>query len=511
MKKKLLTLDNLYTYFESRNEDVLFSSKKENVAIIVQVDEILTFASDYDSSDGLLKTHLKSCHILENRNHSNITKETMEEAIPSFYNRPILGFIHQLSDGSYDFAGHEMIINEDSIEYEEVPVGVIPESCNAQLVYDEKEDKTYLEVDGYIYEGYSKAADILRDKGGSSKVSVELSIDELSYSAKDKVLNIDKFHFNGVTILGKDRETEKPIEEGMKGANITISDFSSEKNSFFSEQYTDLINKLQEIEKKIEDFSNKEGGIEPVKFDELLKKYGKTAEDVTFEYEGLSDEELEAKFEQMFSEKPVDNSIKKCSIEAEGKTYTFEVSMDEKIRALESVVNTTYSESDNAYYYVKAYDNYVVMIDYWTGKAFKQSYKVEDDNFNLTGDREAVYANYLTRAEETALDEMRANYSSIESKLQEYESKELESKKASIIADEAYDAVRESEEFTELSNNLDKYSVEEVESKCDEMLKQFVRENKNFSMNDEKKKKVRVGAKKEETYSPYGKLFAEIK
>lgn len=129
------------------------------------------------------------------------------------------------------------------------------------MVYDEKEDKTYLEVDGYIYEGYSKAADILRDKGGNSKVSVELSIDELSYSAKDKVLNIDKFHFNGVTILGKDRETEKPIEEGMKGANISISDFSSEKNSFFSEQYTDLINKLQEIEKKIEDFSNKEGGV----------------------------------------------------------------------------------------------------------------------------------------------------------------------------------------------------------------------------------------------------------
>ena len=206
MKKKLLTLDNLYTYFESRNEDVLFSSAKEKVSIVVQVDEILTFASDYVAQDGLLKTHLKSCHILENRNHSNISKETMEEAIPSFYNRPILGFIHQLSDGSYDFAGHEMIVNEDSIEYEEVPVGVIPESCNAQLVYDEKEDKTYLEVDGYIYEGYSKAADILRDKGGNSKVSVELSIDELSYSAKDKVLNIDKFHFNGVTILGKDRE-----------------------------------------------------------------------------------------------------------------------------------------------------------------------------------------------------------------------------------------------------------------------------------------------------------------
>ena len=40
LKKKLLTLDNLYTYFESRNEDVLFSSAKEKVSIVVQVDEI---------------------------------------------------------------------------------------------------------------------------------------------------------------------------------------------------------------------------------------------------------------------------------------------------------------------------------------------------------------------------------------------------------------------------------------------------------------------------------------
>ena len=130
----------------------------------------------------------------------------MKQAIPSFYNRPILGYIQKIDDADgeshYDFAGHEMEFDDDgNIEYKETVVGVIPESCNPQIVYHEEYEKDYLEVDGFIYEDYTHAAEILRDKGECS-VSVELAIDELSYQADKKILNIDKFHFTGVTILG---------------------------------------------------------------------------------------------------------------------------------------------------------------------------------------------------------------------------------------------------------------------------------------------------------------------
>ncbi len=76
--------------------------------------------------------------------------------------------------------------------YDEYPIGIIPESCNAQLVYDEEKEKTYCEVDGYIFEEYSKAAEIL-EREGECFVSVELSIRELSYDAKSKYLNIKDF------------------------------------------------------------------------------------------------------------------------------------------------------------------------------------------------------------------------------------------------------------------------------------------------------------------------------
>ena len=502
-KKKLFTLEDLYSFYVNKNENILFSAQKENTSLVVQVE----FDSDYVAEDGLLAVHLKSCHILENRNHSYISKETMEEAIPSFYNRPILGYIHQLSDGSYDFGGHEVEeeLDEDgNFIYKEIPVGVIPESCKANLVYDEDEDKTYLEVNGYIFEEYTRAADILRRKE-NSKVSVELSIDEMSYSAKEKVLVIDRFHFMGVTILGKDTDTEEEIQEGMKGAKISVSDFSADKNSMFSSiseaQYNEILFQIAQLKEKI-----KEGGKGQVKLKELLEKYGKTVEDLNFEYEGLSDEELEVKFEEAFAEQ-MDDFIKKCSIQVGDQTYTFEVSMNEAIRALETLINNTYSEADNAYYSVKAYDSYVIMIDYWSGKAYKQNYNVENDSYSLNGDREEVYANYLTKSEEQAIDDLRANYAEATKKLEAYASQEEEAKKQAIIEDEAYSCIRESEEFATLVDKIADYSSTELESACDSLLKKFTRENKNFSMGSQKK--IRVGAKKEENYSPYGSLFSK--
>ena len=92
----------------------------------------------------------------------------------------------------------------------------------------------------------------------------------------------------------------------------------------------------------------------------------------------LSAEELEAAFKNKFEQQdpePETNTSKKYSIEINGKTHNFEVSLDEVIYALETVINDTYSEADNAYYGVKVYEKYVVMVDYWTGKAYKQSYK----------------------------------------------------------------------------------------------------------------------------------------
>lgn len=541
MNKNLLTFDDLYSFFVLQNQSYSFSSKESDTSIVVHVIESMNFSDQYDPNVGLLKTHLKSCHLYRNRNTSSISEEAMTEAIPSFYNRPILGFIHQLSDGSYDFAGHEFTIDKDgNVEYQEVPVGVIPESCNAQLVYDEEKDKTYLELDGLIYENYSRAADILREKG-EAKVSVEIAVDEMSYSASEKVLNIEKFHFLGVTILGRTTDSsERIIEEGMEGSNITLADFSAENNSLFSKENQILIEMLEKLDSKIDSLSNftinqNTQGKEETEvgkteiFEDEVSTEEQVEEVLTNETNDISEEtpvveEKMASVEVGKDEDDIKNddnevieneSLKpeKYSITySDGTIKEFGLSLDEISCALHNLVNDMYGEADNVYYSVCVYeDGYVIMQDYWNDITYKQNFKREEDNFSLVGDRVEVFKNYLTKEEELALSEMRKNYSIMEEKLNTYVAAEQKAEKELIFNAEEYDCIKDSEEFQNLINDSLNYTVDEIRTECDALLLAHVKTNKTFSIDKTSTRKINIGAKQEETHSPYGNLFSNYK
>ena len=62
------------------------------------------------------------------------------------------------------------------------------------------------------------------------KIDCELFIDELSYNAKEKYLELNDFYVNASTLLGShDDGTE--IQEGMEGSRADIADFSVNNNS----------------------------------------------------------------------------------------------------------------------------------------------------------------------------------------------------------------------------------------------------------------------------------------
>ncbi len=577
---RIITLEQLQLYCEKSNLSHYSSIANDNAMVIVQVpgefrkDTSIKFSDE--ETDGLLPVTLQSCHIYENRNGSYISKASMKKAMPSFSNRPILGHIIQKDDGTYDFDSHNMEIVDDPwnegeqrTHYIEQPIGIIPESCNARLEYDEKKEKTYVVVDGWIYEDYGNgAAEIIKEKGGT-KVSVELGVKEFSYNSKKKRLEIEEFVFMGVTVLGEH------VGEGMLGSNLKLSDFCSTENNMVD--FAQVSKEIQELNMKIkhiEELYLEKGG-NGLKLDELLQKYNVKEEDLDFEVEGLNDEELEKIFSEKFEtddasdvdvgdnltedeldsstdipdgndsdtdtdldsdmqvdgegleedEEDTDEDVEKAEINDETskkktysvnlgeKTYTFENSLDEVIYSLELLVNNTYSESDNAYYGVKVYDKYVVMVDYWTGKAFKQSYKVRSGSYSLTGDRVEVYARYVTKEEDAALDDMRSKFSEMETKLNDYIAKEEANKKQELITSEDYSLIADMEEFKELTKNIDDYSLSELTTKCDALLLQCAKQKNKFSASNtvDAKNKIRTVIKKEEKYSPYGTLFQEYK
>jgi len=216
---KILTMDALCEYFEKKGKDIHFNAESAQKELVVRTDGRMKFEELNDEE--LLKVVLQSCHVGKNLNGSSITYEAMQDALPSFYSRPILGYIHEV-DGQYEFKSHEMYQDKNGeIVYEEIPVGVIT-SKEGMIEHDYEKNKDYAVVSGVIWEKYTKAAEILkRDK--KAACSVELKLNDLSYDANEKTLIINSFIFTGVTILGKD-EYGKDVEPGMDGANIFIEE-----------------------------------------------------------------------------------------------------------------------------------------------------------------------------------------------------------------------------------------------------------------------------------------------
>jgi hypothetical protein len=555
MPKQILTLDSLYKFFVEQNKNVNFNSKETNSPIVVKTNGF--FKAEESEMPGMLKLELKVCHTETNRNGSHISTENMEKAMPTLKYRPILAYIHELEDGTKDFYAHnmEVVENEDGeteIVYIEKQVGCFT-ADEPWLKYDKDNDKTYVHAYAVIPEGYTDAADIIRRKNGT-KVSCELVINELSYNAKEKYLDLTDFYFGGTTLLGCDEEG-KEIGEGMLGARADISDFCHKEPVF---TYQDkMIEVLEKLNATLSDFNTnttQKGGNEMNKFEELLAKYGKTAEEVTFEIEGLSDEELEAKFAEIFEDnddvvdeeidngedEDIDNDISEGDEgednsdegdegDDEGddigndepekftKTFTVELSHDDIRNALYVLISQY--ENDDEYYYIReVYDNYFVMQDWWNNKIYKQNYIVDGEDVSLDGDRIEVFEILVTESEKEALEALKENYSSLETKYNElkafkdnYDAAELKAQKDSIFAREEYSVLAEDEAFKALQSDAEKFSVEEIEVKVKSIFADHVIKSGEFSAKNEVEKSKTIGFnfnKKEAKKGPYGNLFA---
>lgn len=530
MKKKVLTLDDLYSFFEQRNQTTVFSAKESGYNIAVQVPAKFEL-EDSDEDDGFLRTKFKVNHLYENRNKSYISEEAQLEALPSLHYRPVLAAITTLSDGTTDFTSHAMEFDDEgNITYIEQPIGVFVNPEGYHLEYDKDHDKTYVIADAVIYNDYcAPACEIIQRKQGS-KVSCELSISELSFDTKDKVLHLDKFRYNGVTCLGTDPITEKPVEEGMEGARLDIADFSEENNSLFTNTEEKLLKVIQSLQETLAKFEIEEptkGGNQTLKLNELLEKYSKTVEDLDFDYESMSDEELEAKFAELFEgtedpDEPVkepvadpeadpesnDNSEfsnkKRYTKKENGNTeVTFEISHEDVRGALYTLLST-WEENDNEWYFINAtYDDHFVYSNWDESKIFRQGYTKDGDAVSLSDERTELFKEYLTLSEKSELEELRSNYAALQNKINEYESKDKEA----VLGAEIYTELKNREDFKELIKNQAIYSVEEVQTRADAILGKYVKEKGTFNY---QQKPSAIGFNEpKKAKKPYGSLFKD--
>lgn len=545
MNKKLLTFDDLYNFYSQKKKSMTFDCEKSGYNIAVQTKA--TFEVDESLSEGLLYGHVRAFHDLTNQNKSHIETDILEEKMMSIKDRPVMADIIETDekdeDGNLikDFSGHTMYYDEKlkKMVYKELPVGHFVNPDSIHLEYDEELERNFVCSDVVVYEEYTDACDILRRRK-SVDCSIELVVRLMHWDNSDHTLHLDDFYVQGLTLLGQN------VLPGMEGSKLTLKDFSEENNSLFfsisEDTHTKLIETLDNLNKTLSSLNinsknntklfEEGGNVENMtKFEELLEKYNKTVDDITFEYADMTDEKLEAKFAELFDEgedeseieasEKGDNGDKADEQEtketesqnddvddtddaAEGETddisnednddkenftKTFELSHEDVRSSLYALLAPLEETLNEWYWIANVYDTYFIYQS-CCGNYYKQKYVTENDSVAFDGERQEVFAEFVTDEERKELEAMRSNYSSVVEKLFKYEEAEELTDKMTVFEDKAYKNYLDTDEFKTLMSveNVKKFTKEELSEKADAALGKVVKTTKTFTMNVEEKK-----------------------
>ena len=264
-------------------------------ASITQITEI------NDSFDSCM---LRVCYAGKNRNRSVIPKSVIEQAIPTMAYCPLVANYDVDAD---TIGGHDVrIVETDDGSLKMVnltdAIGVIPADPQWQW-------ETVTEADGTEHEYLSTPAILWKrtpvydklKRDGVSGQSMEISVHE--GRLVDGLFNVDAFSFTAFCLLGEDVE---PCFESANVSMFSANNIAERLNQMmddFKQQFSVIAAQADDNIPPIgEDSFTKGGGCymdnnELVQ--ELMKKYGLTADDIDFDTNAVDSAEIEALFAEI--------------------------------------------------------------------------------------------------------------------------------------------------------------------------------------------------------------------
>lgn len=246
---------------------------------------------------------IRICYTGKNRNGSSISKDAIENAIPSIYNCPIVCNYNVQDD---TIGGHDVEIVKTDKGYRLInltdAVGVIPANCHHywETVSENGKDHEYLCIEAILWKRSSAYEKIKND--GIVSQSMEITVK--SGKTVDGFYEIDSFIFTAFCLLGDD------VEPCFESASLEM--FSLQR---YKQQFSDMMSDFdkhfltvnssngEDIYSRNSKQNLSKGGKISLDRMELLTEYGLTAESLDFNIEDFTIEELREKFEKM--KKPV--------------------------------------------------------------------------------------------------------------------------------------------------------------------------------------------------------------
>jgi len=450
----------------------------------LKLDFEMNFSDIVDLNKSFAKAKCLIAYCGRNRNKSDISEETFTNALSSIKNIPIVARYDAEKD---DFGGHDIRIvhKDDSIQVVNatVPFGVVPESANQwfEEIEVNGETKKCLFTDVLLWKrqyGYEHIVN-------SEKISQSMEINVSSYIVdNDGYCIVEKMEFEALTLLGEN--IEPCFENACLQMYSTHSDGSINE---YARQFSLMIKDLKEVTSLELEFCNKndnEGGKILEKKNEILNKYSKTIEDLDFSIDELTDEEFEAKMEELYGEKEPNNN----------EPVSFSATYRQKREALNNALDPVVVKDNDGniveetYFYIEDFSDEYVFVEksHWTQDNYECKYGRFTYTFDeatltatITGEFEEMVLEWLTLDEKSALDAERANYSKVVNdfeeykknystsnedveKLQKFMSDKEKEEKDSIL--NSFSDIKETDEYKELSKNTENYSIKELKKEC---------------------------------------------
>lgn len=259
-----------------------------------------------------------------NRNMSWFTPEAMEKALPTFYNKPILGCFNngdfESHNGSWEKDGETGMSYWDTLGSKgERILGLIRSEDTVEIVEENGLEWITLTCALWTQYSFKQVKRLLKDairsqKDGGPTKNISVEIDVLDYDElPNGVMKINDFKLVGITILGS--RNGKKVEPGIEDAELSVLDMVGTDN--YEKQRSELrmaYAKLDEGEVKEE--AKEMPNEEKIPQEEEKKEFKSDSKEN--EVEGASEEpEVTHEEKENFEcdEKHEDTEIQKCEKE----------------------------------------------------------------------------------------------------------------------------------------------------------------------------------------------------
>ncbi len=397
---------------------------------------------------------LCKCYVLalgKNGNRTILSKNAVDNALPTLFNIPVVGHIFVDEDGNIRMGGHDVSLNKDENgDYHftniTIPYGTVP--AQEDVHYEEVEEngakQTYLVADIILWTGrYPELLDAKYNEDIFFSQSMEIL--PLETKKEGEFLDVKGFQFSALCLLGKSDDKSKNVTPCFKSARVEPYKFAEGRT------WTELFAEFKEQFTKNYSAENvvKGGKMEAETIKKILLGFG-MAEDTALSFEvteGMTEDELRDKIKEVYfsaeehedatadettdvaepAAEPSDGAeAEEPASEDEPITYAIRTTYQERCDALWDALHAldAYDHASYSWYCLIDFDNEYVYVRHHFGvdgveenkETIRIPYTLNEENKAVlaTDAGEHVRLVWLTKEDEDKLADNQARYAALE-------------------------------------------------------------------------------------------------